>query len=100
MSADRFLLSRLVVGDTCYQRLKRAATRGSGGSRAFFNKLLADFDSARGQFGSGVGPAVCRRAGLRPAVSRAKTSRQDSRLADMYVGPTWLGAKRMTRPVH
>jgi hypothetical protein len=27
----------------------------------------------------------------RPAFSRAKTSRQDSRLADMHVGPTWLG---------
>src|SRR5271154_787093 len=40
MSADRFLWSRLVIGDACYQRLKRAATKGSGGSNAFFNKLL------------------------------------------------------------
>src|SRR5271154_4396023 len=40
MSADRFLWSRLLIGDACYQRLKRAATTGSGGSNAFFNKLL------------------------------------------------------------
>jgi hypothetical protein len=27
----------------------------------------------------------------RPAFSRAKTSRQDCRLADVDVGPTWFG---------
>jgi hypothetical protein len=36
----------------------------------------------------------------RPAFSRAKTSRQDSRLADIHVGPTWLGAKRMPGTVY
>src|SRR5271155_1212098 len=40
MSADRFLWSRLVIGDARYQRRKRAATTGSGGSNAFFNNLL------------------------------------------------------------
>jgi hypothetical protein len=29
------------------------------------------------------------KGGLVLAFSRAKTSRQDSRLADMHVGPTW-----------
>ena len=40
MNADRSLWSRLVTGDSCRQRLKRAATTGSGGSSAFFIKPL------------------------------------------------------------
>src|SRR5579863_2316560 len=42
MIADRFLWSRLVIGDACYQRLKRAATRGSGGSSAFLAAQLSE----------------------------------------------------------